>query len=426
MVNKKLFERLQRFDPELCELLKISLDRQLYTLSLIPTDSAASPLSQYIKGSAIGNDFIGQFSAQHYSQIEQLAVKRVCKIFGAEHAIVRIGSAAAASRVVLMTLAKPGDKILSFNLRKKEYCTGEQMKYDFIKFAVEPKNFRMNYETVRYLAIRQKPAVIIYSPVNYPHNIDYKKIRAIADEVNALLWIDLGQNAGLIAAKKIPSPVPFADVATFSASDALHGPQSGIILSRKKFSDALEKKLIDTGHVSLKKNVLASLAITFREIDCAEYKDYAEQILLNARALEDGLKKSGAEVLISPTENHLVLVKINQDGKELEEKLSQGGLLVKAEKLMTSDEKIIYPVLRLSSLDPTTRGVDEKEMFTVGLKLGEFLKSRQDSNALKNVSKLVKEVVDNLPLFSEEWIPEAEIIRERDPELMMKALIYGM
>ncbi|MBQ3450782.1 MAG: serine hydroxymethyltransferase [Selenomonadaceae bacterium] len=426
MVNKKLFERLQRFDRELCDLLKISLDRQLYTLSLIPTDSAASPLSQYIKGSAIGNDFIGQFSAQHYSQIEQLAVKRCREIFGAEHAIVRTGNAAAASRVVLMTFAKAGDKILSFNLRKSEYCTGEQMRYDFIKFAVEPKNFRMNYESVRYLAMRHKPALIIYSPVNYPHNIDYKKMRAIADEVGANLWIDLGQNAGLIAAKKIPSPVPYADVATFSASDALHGPQSGIILSRKKFADALEQKLIDTGHVSLKKNVLASLAITFREVDCEEYKDYAEQILINARALEDGLKKSGAEVLIAPTENHLVLVKISQDGKELENKLGQAGLLVKAEKLMTTDDSITYPVLRLSSLDPTTRGVNEDEMFKVGATLGKFLQSRQDSQAAAGVNKVIKNIVENLPLFSEEWIPEAEIIRERDPELMMKALIYGM
>ena len=148
--------------------------------------------------------------------------------------------------------------------------------------------------------------------------------------------------------------------------------------------------------------------------------------MINARALEDGLKKSGAEVLISPTENHLVLVSINQDGKELEEKLAQGGLLVKAEKLMTSDENITYPVLRLSSLDPTTRGVDKNEMFKVGSALGKFLKSRQDSQEVKVVSKVVKDIVENLPLFSEDWIPEAEIIRERDPELMMKALIYGM
>lgn len=422
-MDKKLFKRLQKFDPELSSLLKISLDRQLYTLSLIPTDSAASPLSQYIKGSAVGNDFIGQYSAQHYSQIEKLAVKRACQLFGAEHAIVRTGDAAAASRVVLKTFAKPDENILSFNLRKSEYCTDEQ--YFFIKFAVEPRTFRLSYDKVRSLALISEPKMIIFSPVNYPHNIDYQKMRNIADEVGAILWVDLGQNAGLVVAKKIPSPVPYADVATFSASDSLHGPQSGIILCKKQFAGALERKLIETGYISLKKNVMAALAITFREVACEEYGDYAQQILINARALEKGLKKAGAEVLV-PTENHLVLVRINQDGKELEEKLAQAGLLVKAEKLMTSDEKINYPVLRLSSLDPTTRALDEGDMFTVGLTLGEFLKSRQDSRAIDSMSKIVKELVENLPLFSEEWLPESEIIRERDPDLMMKAMVYGM
>ena len=426
MVGKKLFSRLQNFDPELSALLKISFDRQLSTLSLIPTDSAASPLSQYVKGSAIGNDFMGHYSAMHYSQIEQLAVKRCEKLFGAEHAIIRTGNAVAASRTVLMTFAKPGDKILSFNLRKKEHCTGAQMQFDFVNFAVEPQNFRLNYDNVKYLAQRHKPVLIIYSPVNYPHNIDYKKMRSIADEVGANLWVDLGQNAGLVVAKKIPSPVPYADVVTFSASDALHGPQSGIILSKNKFAAPLEQKLIDTGHVSLKKNVLAALAITFREVSCEEYNDFAEQILLNARALENGLKKSGAEVLISPTENHLVLVPINQDAKELEDRLAQANLLVKAEKLMTSDENIIYSVLRLSSLDPTTRGVYEDDMFKVGTTLGKFLQSKQTSAEISKVKKVIREMVDNLPLLSEEWLPEAETIHERDTELMMKALIYGM
>ncbi len=428
MVNKKLFKQLQKFDPELCKVLKFSLDRQISTLSLIPTDNAASPLSQYLKGSALGNDFIGHNALEHYSRIEQLAVKRACELFKAEHAILRTGNPVAASRVVLMALAKNGDKILSFNLRKSEHCTGEQMKYDFIKFAVEPNTFKMNYEKVRYLALKNKPTLIIYSPVNYPHNIDYAKMRKIADESDAKLWIDLGQNAGLVAAKKIPSPVPYADVATFAASDGLHGPQSGIILCKKNLADLLEKTVIETGHASLKKNVMAALAITFHEVNCEEYSDYADAVLENARALENGLKKSGVETFCSPTENHLVLAKIpsDKDGATVASKLEDAGLLVKAEKLMTSDDKISYPILRLSSLDPTTRALSEEDLFTVGLTLGEFLKSNQDSRAINSVSKIVSEMVESLPLFSEDWLPEEEILHERDAELMMKSMIYGM
>ena len=182
------------------------MDRQISTLSLIPTDNAASPLSQYLKGSALGNDFIGHNSLEHYSRIEQLAVKRACELFKAEHAILRTGNPVAASRVVLMALAKNGDKILSFNLRKSEHCTGEQMKYNFIKFAVEPNNFKLSYDKVRYLALKNKPTLIIYSPVNYPHNIDYAKMRRIADESGAKLWIDLGQNAGLVAERRTSRP----------------------------------------------------------------------------------------------------------------------------------------------------------------------------------------------------------------------------
>ena len=216
------------------------------------------------------------------------------------------------------------------------------MQYDFVNFGVEPDTFRLNFIKLRSLALLCKPKLIIYSPVNYPYNIDCSNLRKIADEVNAVLWIDLGQNAGLIAAKKIPSPVKFADVVTFAASDALHGPQTGIILCKKKFADLLDQKVIDTGHVSRKKNVLAALAITFAEAGCEAYEDYAEQVLMNARALEKGLKKAGADVLCSPTENHLVIVRLpaSSNGKIVAEKLAQANLLVKPEVFMTANKEI--------------------------------------------------------------------------------------
>ena len=425
MLGKKLFKQLKKFDSELCEVLKFSLDRQISTLSLIPTDNAASPLSQYLKGSALGNDFIGHNALEHYSRIEKLAVKRACKIFQAEHAILRTGNPVAASRVVLMALAKSGENILSFNLRKSEHCSGEQMKFNFIKFAVEPHDFKIDFKKVRYLALKHKPTLIIFSPVNYPLNIDYKNLQKISEEIGAKLWIDLGQNAGLVAAKKIISPVKFADVVTFSGSDGLHGPQSGIILCKKNIAEILEKTVIETGHASLKKNVMAALAITFREIICEEFLDYSQAVMENARALEKGLQKTDAETICS-TENHLVLVKISGDGEKITEKLEQAGLLVKFEKLMTSDDKIFYPILRLSSLDPTTRALSAEEMFKVGEILGEFLKSKQDDAAIKKVKKFVEKIVEHLPLFSEEWLPEEEILNDGDEELLMKSMIYGM
>lgn len=424
MSNKKILKRLEAFDPELCKLMHEHVNRQFSMLSLIPTDSAASPFSAYLKGSSLGNDFISFSSAQSHGRIETMAVKRACELFKAEHAIVRTGNLIAASRVVLQALLKNDDTILSFNLRKREHCTGEQMKYSFLKFALEPDTFRLNFDKLRSLALLCEPKMIIYSPVNYPHNIDYEKLRKIADDVDAILWVDLGQNSGLIAAGEIDSPVRFADVVTFAASDALHGPQSGIILCKKKYADVLEETVINTGHASLKKNVLAALAITFREAACDEYRNYARQVIANARALEKGLKSAKADLICSPTENHLVLVRVD-NAPYVAEKLAQGSLLVKAEKLMTSDKKISLPVLRLSSLDPTTRGLYEDDMFTIGRTLGEFLRSPQDSKAIKSVGAIVKELVESLPIFAEEWLPGAEVVREVDSDLMMNAMVYG-
>ncbi len=426
MSNEKLLHNLKTFDPELWEILQTSLTRQLNTLSLIPTTNAASPFASYLRGSTLGNDFLDHHAAEHCSKLEKMAIRRACALFRAEHAIVRIGNPAVASRVVLQALAHPEDTILSFNLRKQEHCTGSQMQYCFVKFGVEPDTLTIDFGKVRALAHQYRPKIIIFSPVNYPKNIDYAEFRKISDEVGAYLWIDLGQNSGLIAAGKIDSPVPYADVATFAASDALHGPQSGIILSKQRFAELLDQTVIDTGHVSLKKNVLAALVVIFREATCEEYGDYAQQVLDNARALERGLKKAGCHLLCSPTENHLVLLHLpeSQSGLQAEENLKQAGLLVKPEVLMTADDSISYPILRLSSLDATTRSLQEEDMEKVGQTLGNFLHSPQDNAAQKTVSKVIRKMVENLPLFSEDWLPELESMPEDDADIAMQAMVH--
>ena len=428
MVNKELEERLQKFDPELGALVQRSFDRQITSLSLIATDSAASPFSQYLRGSALANDFDGHNPLTHHSRIEKLAAERIRALFNAENAVIRTANTAAASRVVLLTLAKPGDTILSFNLRKQKYCRGSHMKFNFVKFALEPDSFTINIQKLRYSAMRNKPVLIICSATNYPKNIDYKELRAVADECGAKLWVDLNQNAGLVAAKLIDSPVPFADVVTFSAGDALHGPHCGIILSKQYLADPLRHVLVDSGYSSVRRNVFAALAVNMKEISTVEYEDFSQAVLDNARALENGLKKSGVNVLCSPTENHLVVVRLKngQDPASVAKKLEKGGLLVKPEFLMTNDDKINYPILRLSALDPTTRSLGTDDMFTVGMALGEFLNSSQDDAAIDGIKMIIQEMVENLPLFSEDWLPESEIVHEQDNALMMKAMIYGM
>ncbi|SEA00416.1 MULTISPECIES: hypothetical protein [Selenomonas] len=425
MTNEKILRKLENFDPELCGQLRSALKQQRTTLSLIPTTNAASPFASFLKGSTLGDEIIDHHKAHRQSRLEKLAISRAKELFNAEHAIVRTGSLAIASRVVMLALLKKGDTVLSFNLRKSEHCTGD-LQYNFVKFGVEPDTLELNFAKVQALAHKHRPDMIIYSPVNYPRNIDYAGLRKIADEVGAYLWIDLGQNSGLIAAGKIPSPVPYADVATFAASDALHGPQNGIILCKEKIAELLDKTVIETGHSSLKKNVLASLALVFKEADCMEYQDYAQQVLDNARGLENGLLSAGCKLLCSPTENHLVLVQLPEgtNGSVVAEKLKTAGLMVKAEQLLTAEDTINYPILRLSSLDSATRYLQAEEMEEVGRVLGQFLNSPQDDVAMQVVNKFIKKLVEDLPLFAEDWLPEMEAFDDGDAEMSIRAMIH--
>ncbi|MBE6085583.1 MAG: serine hydroxymethyltransferase [Selenomonas ruminantium] len=425
MTNEKILRKLENFDPELCGQIRSALKQQRTTLSLIPTTNAASPFASFLKGSTLGDEIIDHHKAHRQSRLEKLAISRAKELFNAEHAIVRTGSLAIASRVVMLALLKKGDTVLSFNLRKSEYCTGD-LQYNFVKFGVEPDTLELNFAKVQALAHKHRPDMIIYSPVNYPRNIDYAGLRKIADEVGAYLWIDLGQNSGLIAAGKIPSPVPYADVATFAASDALHGPQNGIILCKEKIAELLDKTVIETGHSSLKKNVLASLALVFKEADCMEYQDYAQQVLDNARGLENGLLSAGCKLLCSPTENHLVLVQLPEgtNGSVVAEKLKTAGLMVKAEQLLTAEDTINYSILRLSSLDSATRYLQPEEMEEVGRVLGQFLNSPQDDVAMQVVNKFIKKLVEDLPLFAEDWLPEMEAFDDGDAEMSIRAMIH--
>ena len=422
MDTKTLLRRLDAFDPELSAYLERSSKRQHDTLSLIPTENAVSPFSAYLKGSLLNNDIIDYHRAGRISHLEDMAAMRAAKLFGAEHAIVRIGSAASAARVVFFALARPGDEILSFNLRKKEYCRGERATYHFTKFGVEADTLEIDYDHVEKIAMEKNPRIIICSPVSLPRNMDYERMAEIAKNVHAMLWCDLGQNAGLVAAGLVPSPVPYADVVTFAPSDALHGPQNGIVLTTDKLAELMDQAVINTGHVSLKKNVLAALAMTFHEACTEEYHDYAEQTIKNAKALEQGLHEAGAHTLAGPTENHLVLARLHESGGGTSARLAEAGLMVKEESFMTAGT-LSFPILRLSALDPTTRSLKEKEMQRLGRVLGNFLRSHQTDDDVEKVRDTVDKLVEGRPLFSEEWLPDAEASDNNDG-LMQNAMLY--
>ncbi|SHK86055.1 glycine hydroxymethyltransferase [Selenomonas ruminantium] len=408
MQNQTLTESLAAFDPEIYGLLREEIQKQRFTLSLLPTSNAVSPFSAYLKGSIFGNGHLDHHVVRSHMQLEEIAEKRAARLFGADHAIVRISDIAAASRVVFQALVKAGDTILSFNRRKSEHCIGEHLRYDFVSFSIEPKTEQIDLARVEQLAKARNPRLIIYSPVNYPLHLDYKKLGEIAQEVGAYLWVDIGQNAGAVAAGCAPSPVPYADVVTFPTGDSLHGPQSAVILTREGLAEKMDKAMLNTGHSMVKKNVLAALATTFLEAGSDAFQAYCRQVLKNAKALEKGLQDAGMQTLCGATENHLVLARLpeEQDLGKITDMLRDTGFLVKGDCLLTADEVQTFPCLRLSALDPTTRALKETSLQTIGRLLGELILSGGEPAVRNKARGQIRAILMDKPLFSDEWLPQ--------------------
>lgn len=408
MQNQTLTESLAAFDPEIYGLLQDEIQKQRFTLSLLPTSNAVSPFSAYLKGSILGNGHLDHHAVQSHLRLEEIAAQRAEKLFGADHAIVRIADIAAASRVVFHALLAEGDTVLSFNRRKAEHCSGGYMHYNFISFSIEPDTEEVNLDRVAQLAKARKPKLIIYSPVNYPRHIDYARMREIASEAGAYLWVDIGQNAGAVAAGSAPSPVPFADVVTLPTGDSLHGPQSAVILTTEKLAAQMDKTVLDTGHSMVKKNMLAALATSFLEAGSKGFKDYCQQVLSNAKALEKGLHDAGAKTLCGASESHLVLARLPEDTEPdaMVKIMRTAGFLVKGDYMLTSDDGRTFPILRLSALDPTTRALKETALQTIGHLLGEIILSGGEEAVIEKARTQIRAILMGKPLFSDEWLAE--------------------
>ena len=270
MEREKIIRGIEAFDPELFDFIQMELKTQRYTLSLLPNENYASPFCSYLKGSLLSNTYMDYHDVVTCSRLESLAIERAKRLFGSEAAIVRINNLVAASQIVFHNFVNTGDTIMSFNLRKREYCYTEDMKYNFVKYSIEPETQHLDYRHIEALAQECRPKMIIFSPTNYPKDVNYRKLAQIAHGVGAVLWVDMSAVVGLVAAKLMHSPVPHADVVTFYTHDTLRGPQSAVILTNSENVDSLNQIAINTGHVYLQENVLAALCIAFREAETPE------------------------------------------------------------------------------------------------------------------------------------------------------------
>ena len=410
MKREEVANHLKTFDPEIYGLLEEERQRQRYTLSLMPNMNAMSPFAKYLEGSVLTNSFFDRHDETTSGglHLDAIVRARAVELFHCDHAIVRLGNIVAASRVVFQALLESGDTVLSFNLRKKDHVAG--LSYNFENYGIEPGTQEIDWGAVREQAERVKPRLIIFSPVSYPRTIDYQILYEIAQTVDAYLWVDISQSVGLVAAKLVPSPVLLADVVTFSTRDSLRGPDGAVLLTKRDIAARMDAAVINTGHEALHMNHLAALGVVLREAGSDRYRSYAAQVVQNAQVLARTLADHGASVLCGGTDTHLVLASAAAgiDTAAAVKAIGQMGIRVKTDNVPTMNSGLFLHALRLSTSNPTTRGMREEDIAYIGSLLAKPLTTVLTPEEIEKIRQEIVALVKNAPIFDDEWMGEAE------------------
>ena len=419
-----LVKYLRNFDREIADLLELEEIKQRKTIGLIASENIASQLSTCLEGSIFTNKNTEGYPGKRYvggtkneDKIELLAIERLKELFGCDHANVQSGNATIANSSVIMGLLNPGDKILSMSLNAgghlshgaKFHFSGKF--YNVIQYGVNEDTECIDLNEVRDIARRERPKIIVCGGSSYPRLIDYKAFREIADEVGAYLWVDAAHIIGLIAGKVIPSPVPYADVVTFSTQKTLRGPRGcGIILCKEILKNKIDRGVFPGMQGGPKADMIAARAILFKECMTEEFRLYQKQVLKNAKALERGCKEGGLELVSGGTDTHLVVIKIPNtisSGKEAELLLESVGIITNKNVIpfdkLSSD---LTSGIRIGSPLMTTRGAKEDEMFKIGGMIAKVLKNKDNAILLEEIKKEVDNITSKYEIFSEEWIPK--------------------
>lgn len=406
MNKDELLATLKQLDDEVYEKLQDEICRQRYELSLMPNMNAESPFASYLEGSVLANSDWDYHAISQFRGFEQIAAERAMQLFNAEHAIVRIGGIAAATRIVCKGLLADGDSIVSFNGRKQEHCDG--LDYKFSSFYLTEDASDLDWQGLSEKMTATQAKLLIFSPTTYPKNVDFARLADIAHGNDAILWVDLGQKVGQVAAGLQPSPFPEADVVTFATDDAIHGPEGAVILCKEKWRRQLDEAVIASGHSSLHRNRLAALAVALREAETKEFVAYGEQVIKNAHAMWKTLQEEGCTVLCGGTDSHLVMLSFPETTPlgDMQRRLEAAGFLTKASEMLVGDGSRKFHVLRLSTLNPTTRSLKENDIKQIAVLLAKAI-SQDDPEELKKIRDRVGILLMDKPIFSEEWLPRA-------------------
>lgn len=400
------YEMLKKQDEEIYEQIKKEEERQKHNIELIASENFVSEAVLEAVGSILTNKYAeGYPNARYYGgceyidQIEELARNRAKELFGAEHANVQPHSGSQANMAVYMTVLQPGDTVLGMDLSNGGHLThGSKVNfsgklYNFIAYGVKEDGY-IDYEDVERKAMEYKPKLILAGASAYPRKIDFKKFREIADKIGAYFMVDMAHIAGLVCAGEHESPVPYADFVTSTTHKTLRGPRSGLILCKEQYAKALDKTIFPGIQGGPLEHVIAGKAVCFKEAMQPEFKQYAHQVVLNARKLAEELVKRDFNLVSGGTDNHLMLIDLRSKrltGKEATLLLDEVNITVNKNAVPNDPEKpMVTSGIRIGTPAVTTRGLKEEDMVKLAEAIDLTLQKTEKGKAK------AKEIVEQL------------------------------
>jgi glycine hydroxymethyltransferase len=418
MKNSAMSRPLYEVDPEISNAIDNEVRRQHEGLELIASENFVSEAVLEAAGSVFTNKYAEGYPGKRYyggceftDVVENLARERVKKLFGAEHANVQPHSGSQANQAAYAAVLQPGDTILGLNLAHGGHLThGHPLNfsgktYKIVPYGVTRETETIDYDDLEKIATAERPKLIIGGGSAYPRIIDFARMRQIADKVGALYLVDMAHFAGLVAGGAHPSPVPHAHIVTSTTHKTLRGPRSGMILSRQEFAAPIDKVVFPGMQGGPLVHIMAAKAVCFLEASQPSFREYARQVVANAKVMAETLAADGYRIISGGTDTHLMLVDVfakGMLGSEAEKALGEAGITVNKNAIPFDTNPPMKPSgVRIGTPAVTTRGMKETEMRQISHWIAEALDHRTDAAVLAKIRKQVLGMAEEFPLYAE-------------------------
>ena len=408
---------IKETDIEIYNWIKKEIERQENTIELIPSENVVVPAIMQAQGSVLTNKYSEGYPGKRYyggnqfiDKVEQLAIDRAKKLFGAEHVNVQPHSGSSANMAAYMSILNPGDKVLAINLDQGGHLThGHKLNfsgklYNFVQYELDNETNLINYEKLREVALREKPKLIVTGYSAYSRKVDFKKFKEIADEVGAMLMADIAHIAGLVAAGLHENPVAFCDIVTTTTHKTLRGPRGAIIMCKEKYAKAVDRSIFPGIQGGPLEHIIAAKAICFKEALKPEFIEYQKKVIENNKEIARALINNKIKIISGGTDNHLMLIDLrenNLSGNQVQEALDEVNICTNKNAIPFDPAPPLNPSgIRIGSPVISSRGFSKEDSYKIGELISQIILNIENDEIKNQVKENVKILTNKYPLYS--------------------------